>query len=504
MFLGRILQLRPSQRTPISDISYSHFFTTGSMEPQLQNFYDNPEIRTVFNIINTSTSSDSMKKSLEKSGVLIANDLIDGVLKRVRFRHSNPTRALEFFDIAASRKGFYHTQFSLDTILYVLGRGRRFEFCWRVLNDMRKKDHGLVTTKTLNVMLGRTAKVCSVDHTVACFWKFKRFFSKFDTSCFNALLRTLSQEKTMVDVRIVYHQFKHQFQPDLQTFNILLSGWKSSEDAEEFFEEMKQLGVKPDLVSYNCLIDVLCKNRELEKAYKIIETMKESDIYPDVFTYTSMIGGLGLIGQPDKARDILKDMSECGCYPDVAAYNAAIRNFCIAKRLPDGFRLMDEIVAKGMLPDSTTFNLFFRCFYWANDMNSSWELYRRMKSDGCLPNTQTCMFLLRLSRRHENVDLAIELWNDMVEKGFGSLILASDVLFDLLCDLGKLADAERCFMQMVDKNQKPSNVSFRRIKVLLELAGKMDSLTNLSEKMAMFGNSKHLNLPGGRPRKISR
>jgi len=97
------------------------------------------------------------------------------------------------------------------------------------------------------------------------------------------------------------------------------------------------------------------------------------------------------------------------------------------------------------------------------------------------------MFLIRLFKRQESVEMALELWNDMIDKGFGSLILVSDALFDLLCDLGKLAEAEKCFLQMVQKGQRPSNVSFKRIKVLMELANRHDALKNLSEKMAVFG-----------------
>ncbi|CAB4267468.1 unnamed protein product [Prunus armeniaca] len=203
--------------------------------------------------------------------------------------------------------------------------------------------------------------------------------------------------------------------------NELSLRWKSSEEAEGFYTEMREMGVEPDI------------------AYKVVEQMRDENISPAVFTYTSIIGGLGLVGQPNKARDVLKEMNECGCYPDVAAYNAAIRNFCIAKRLGYAYGLMDTMMSKG-----------------------------------CLPNTQSCMFLIRLFRRQEKAAMALQLWNDMVEKGFGSYILVSDVLFDLLCDLGKLMEAERM------------------IKVLMELANKHEALKNLTEKMAVFGTSIHL------------
>ncbi|GFP89467.1 putative pentatricopeptide repeat-containing protein at1g02420 [Phtheirospermum japonicum] len=373
-------------------------------------------------------------------------------------------------------------------MLYILGRNRKFEEIWGLLLETKKKDQSLITPRTVQIVTARFAKVCSVRQTVESFKRFRRLVAQFDVSCYNALFRSLCQEKSMSDARNVYHSLKPEFKPNLQTFNILLSGWKSSDEAESFFNEMRDLGIEPDIVSYNCLVDVYCKGREIEKAYNVISKMRDEGIDLDVFTYTSLIGGLGLTGQPDKARDVLKEMREYGCYPDVAAYNATIRNFCIAKRLGDAYNLMDEMVDKGLSPNPTTYNVIFRSLYWANNLKSSWDLYLRMKRTGCLPNTQTCMFLIRLMRRQEKVDLAIELWDDMIEKGFGSFVLVSDVLFDLLCVLGRLDEAERCFLEMVGKGQRPSYVSFRRIKVLMQLANRREAIENLTEKMDAFGS----------------
>lgn len=486
-----MIQLRNpfSLQSPIryaADSIFRYISSLHSRSLHSENSTLDKDVETVYRIIS---SSNDMQHSLKSSQIFLSNDLIDKVLKRVRFGHANPLLALEFYNITAKRKGFYHTAFSFDTMLYILGRNRKFGKIWDVLLEMKRKDQSLITPRTVMVVLGRIAKVSSVRQTVESLRKFRKLVPEFGTDCYNALLRTLCQEKSMADARNVYHSVKHEFHPNLQTFNILLSGWKSYEEAEGFFEEMKQMGIKPDVVSYNCLIDVYCKGREIEKAYKIVDKMREEDILPDVISYTSIIGGLGLVGQPDKAREVLKEMKEYGCYPDVAAYNAVIRNFCIAKRLGDAYSLMDEMVGKGLHPNATTYNVFLRSFYWMYDLRSSWSLYRRMRETGCLPNTQSCMFLIRLIKREEKVEMALELWNDMVEKGFGSYILVSDVLFDLLCNMGKLGDAERCFLQMVEKGHKPSYTSFRRIKVLMELTNKHEALQNLSEKMASFGSS---------------
>lgn len=441
----------------------------------------------IFHIINSSSSPTSMIASLKSLPTPLSNSTVDRVLKRVRFSHGNPLKTLDFFTSTAKQHSFTHTPFSYDTMLYILGRGRRFPEMWSLLREMKREDRASITTRTIQIVLGRIAKVCSVRQTVESFHKFRRLAPDFNTDSFNALLRTLCQEKSMSDARNVYHSSKHDFRPNLQTFNILLSGWKSPEEAEGFFKEMAELGVQPDLVSYNCLIDVYCKNREMKKAHNLLDEMRAKDFTPDVFTYTSIIGGLGLAGRPDKATEVLRDMREAGCRPDAAAYNAAIRNFCVAKRLGRAFALMEEMERRGLRPNPTSYNLFFRSFYWANELEGSWKLYRRMRGEGCLPNAQSCMFLARLCRRQEKVEMAMELWGDMVRNGFGSLALVSDVLFDLLCDLGKLDEAERCAVEMVEMGQMPSGASLRRIRVLMELAKREDCIRNLEEKMKKRG-----------------
>ncbi|KAG2542625.1 putative pentatricopeptide repeat-containing protein At1g02420 [Panicum virgatum] len=442
----------------------------------------------VYRVVTSAPTPSAMESALAASAVPLSAPLLDAVMRRFRFAHGDPLRALSLLSLAADRGGVAPSPFAIDTALYVLGRSRRFAHMWDLLRSVRRICPDAVTPRTAMVVLGRVAKVCSVRETVDSFRRLARMFRALDpTGFFNALLRTLCQEKSMSDARNVYHALKYEFQVNRHTFNILLSGWKSAEDAEAFFAEMRELGVEPDLVTYNILIDCHCKNRDVQRAYKLLDEMREKDISPDAITYTSLIGGLGLIGQPDKAKDLLKEMHELGCYPDVPAYNAAIRNFVIAKRLGDAFALMDEMTSKGLMPNPTTYNLFFRCYYWSFDIGSAWWLYEQMRSEGCFPNTQSCMFIIRLCHRHGKVAQALELWSDMVNNRFGSFALVSDVLFHLLCDEGKLEDAERCFYQMVELGQKPSNVAFRRIKILMQLAKQEESIARLTEKMAQFG-----------------
>ncbi|WVY89516.1 hypothetical protein V8G54_035030 [Vigna mungo] len=173
---------------------FPHYFSSSN---------ENNDIQKVFGILNSTSTPEQLKQSLKSSSVFLSNELIDQVLKRVRFSHGIPSQTLEFFRYTGRRKGFYHTVFSLDAMLYILGRSHMFGHVWDLLIECRRKDQTTIMARTVMVVLGRIAKVCSVRQT----------------------------EKSMTDARNVYHSLKHRYRPNLQTFNILLSGWKTPEDA---------------------------------------------------------------------------------------------------------------------------------------------------------------------------------------------------------------------------------------------------------------------------------
>eukprot|EP01018_Ginkgo_biloba_P009161 Gb_05336 [translate_table: standard] len=442
------------------------------------------DVQTIFTIINNHPSSEpSMLPSLKHSGVIFSNELVEKVLERVRFSHANGLKALEFFFLVGHQPHYNHSSDAYNTMLFILARMRKFDRVWELMWEMHRRDVSLITHKTMQIVLARVAKVCSLPETLEAFERFKKYTGTLDTSAFNALLRALCQERNMRDVKYVYHILKNRFSPNTQTFNILLSGWRNTEDARSFYDEMIQLGCTPDTVTYNSLLDALCKGREIREAFKIVEKMRENECPTDVKTYTILIGGLGLIGQPDKACKLLKEMREYGYCPDAAAYNAVIQNFCRARRLSDAYKILDEMVNKGVDPNPNTYNTFVRYYYRTRDWIEAWDLYRRMIGSGCLPNTQTCILLMELFCRHEQLDIAIELWNDMLQKGCGSYSLVLDVLMDVLCDNGKIDEAEKCCLEMIDKGHKPSPISFKRLNVLLELARRHDAIKDLSEKL---------------------
>ncbi|CAK7348481.1 unnamed protein product [Dovyalis caffra] len=155
----------------------------------------------------------------------------------------------------------------------------------------------------------------------------------FDTDGFNALLRALCEAKTLVDAKIVYHRLLKDFVPNLLTFNILISGSKSVDQMELFFEEMREFGVSLTVVSYDSLVDKYCRRNEIEKAFEVVKKIREEGVLPDAVTESRILPSL-------EGRGI-RILSECG------GINAAIKGYCTANRVDDdAYKLMGRWLFK--------------------------------------------------------------------------------------------------------------------------------------------------------------
>ncbi|GLJ21142.1 hypothetical protein SUGI_0386710 [Cryptomeria japonica] len=427
------------------------------------------DVETIYRIINRRSAEHNIAHSLLNSGVVFTSILVENVLKRVRFSNGNGFKAMEFFYWVGRQHHFSHTSEAYNQMLFIVARMRKFDIVWELLEEMHGNDPKLITHKTMQIILARFSKVCSLRETLEAFERLEDYIGVLDVTVFNALLRALCQERNMKDARIVYHQLKKKFKPNTHSFNILLSGWQTAEGALNFYNEMLQLDQEPDIVTYNSLLHALCKDRDalyrdrgMTKVLNIVEEMKHNGCQPDLKTYTILIGGLGLIRQNDRARKMLAEMRKHGYSPDAAAYNAVIRNFCMGQRVRDAYQVLDEMVSEGIDPNSNTYNIFIRYYYRSKYWEEGWDVYKKMLETRCFPCTQTCILLMRLLCRHEELNRAFQLWDDMIEKGFGSYSLVLDVLIDVLCDNGKLNEAEKCFYETIEKGHKPSSFAYKR------------------------------------------
>ncbi|CAA2966318.1 Hypothetical predicted protein [Olea europaea subsp. europaea] len=115
---------------------------------------------------------------------------------------------------------------------------------------------------------------------------------------------------------------------DRITYNSLLavcSGAGLWEPARSLFGEMLYRGIDQDIYTYNTLLDAACNGGHIDVAFDIMSEMPTKKILPNEVTYSTIIRGCDKAGR--LALNIGKEMESMGIKKDVVTYNALLDGF---------------------------------------------------------------------------------------------------------------------------------------------------------------------------------
>ncbi|OMO69229.1 hypothetical protein COLO4_29188 [Corchorus olitorius] len=154
--------------------------------------------------------------------------------------------------------------------------------------------------------------------------KAKRNYAS-NVSEYNNVLTSLSSRRRHYLLRDAYDDMMLDgVQPNRETFHALVMGTMKGarlQDALFFTDEMKAMGLVPEVALYNFLISTCgkCKNSNL--AIQILEEMKIYDVKPNAQTYVALLHACAADGRLDRVLAIVRDMTAAG---------AGLNKFCYA------------------------------------------------------------------------------------------------------------------------------------------------------------------------------
>ncbi|KAK9128269.1 hypothetical protein Syun_017066 [Stephania yunnanensis] len=146
---------------------------------------------------------------------------------------------------------------------------------------------------------------------------------------YNTVIVSLTTQRRPFLLRDVYDDMVMDgVQPSRDTFHSLIAGTMKGarlQDGFYFRDEMRTMGLVPDVALYNFLISTCgkCKNSEL--AVNILEEMKCMEVKPNGQTYICLLNACAATGKIDQVYAIVRDMTAAGlglnkfCYAGLIA-----------------------------------------------------------------------------------------------------------------------------------------------------------------------------------------
>ncbi|KAK9097395.1 hypothetical protein Sjap_022892 [Stephania japonica] len=350
----------------------------------------------------------------------------------------------------------------------------------------------LITHKAMSIVLSKLAKFRSFEDTLEAFEKLEREVlvgREFGVAEFNVLIRVLCLERQMKDARVVFAKMLSRFSPNLQTFNILLLGFKESGDVmavELFYNEMVRRGFKPNVVSFSIRIDAYCKKGSVGDGLRLVEEMERLNLMPTLEIFTTLIHGAGIARNISLARELFDEIPKRKLAPDIGAYNALMGCYVRCRDVKSGLSLMNETEENGVRLDHVSYHTLFLGLKRSHGMEGVYMVYQRMVERKFVPKMYTVVMLMKFFCENRRADLGLELWRFLVDRGCCPHEHAMDLLVTGLCCVGKMEEAYDCLIQMAERGRPPGKRAIQVLERFLVKAGKTDKLRNLNKMTNMF------------------
>ncbi|KAE9588000.1 putative tetratricopeptide-like helical domain-containing protein [Lupinus albus] len=215
---------------------------------------------------------------------------------------------------------------------------------------------------------------------------------------------------------------------DTKICNMILRGWYKLgwwSKCREFWDEMDKRGVQKSLYSYSIYMDIMCKSGKPWKTVKLYKEvknkvyreMKELGLKPTIVTYNTIIRLLCDGYRYKEALALLHKMRENGCHPNVASYHCF---FACLEKPKEILALFDRMVESGVRPSTDTCVMLMKKFGRWGFLRLVLLVWNRMEKLGCSPDASAYNALIDALVEKGLIDMARKYDEEMLAKGLAA------------------------------------------------------------------------------------
>ena len=326
--------------------------------------------------------------------------------------------------------GIKPTNITMNTIIDAFIRSNEIEKAWKIFGEMSKNqiepdnftlstlfrgiksiNHNEYLIKGINLVKERTNNIDIILINVLLDACIKLKDSKNFIDLFDGLIHGKFSNNNNDNINKICEKGcqngenygKNVIKADLITYNTFIKGCtqlKLYDRIDYVFEHLinnNDVGVTPNDVTFNSLIDAYVRQNNMNKVFKLISTMQQYHIKPDNFTYTTIIKGLN------------KDSFNTN---NINSINNDIYNNKNKDELDLAFQLFEK-VKQFSKPDEILYNCIMDACLRFNQVDKMLELYKEMLDNNISPSSVTCGIVIKGYGMKGDVDLALKVYQHM-------------------------------------------------------------------------------------------
>lgn len=429
-----------------------------------------PRARILCEVLTKAPLHD-IDSALSATGISPLPEIVEEVLK---LSYGSPSAAVKFFRWA----GLSHkpSAYGWNLMVDLLGKNEQFEPMWDAIRSM--KQEGVLTMATFVSVFGSYCVASRFNEAIMTFDVMDRYGIQPDVVAVNSLLSAICREDNQTSMALTFFdKIKTSIPPDGDTFAILLEGWEKEGNAAKakhtFGEMVIRVGWSPQNMSaYDAFLTTLVRDAQVEEAIKFLQVMKKQNCLPGLKFFSNALDILIKLNDSSHVVPLWDIMVGSGLVPNLIMYNATIGLLCNNNDMDNAFRFLDQMALNGAFPDSLTYNMIFQCLIKNKKVRNAGKFFYEMIKNEFPPTHANCAAAIAMQFEGDDPEMAIEIWNYMIENRILPLDESANALLIGLRNMDRLSELRRFADDMLDRGVNIYESTMGKLKVAFYKEGR--------------------------------
>lgn len=256
----------------------------------------------------------------------------------------------------------------------------------------------------------------------------------------------------------------HGYDPT-QRYNTLLQGLASQGDVEtsiKFFDEMKSKHIKPDKLTFHCVVSACCNANQRDKAISFLNEMKLSGLTPTIDTYNVIFSVLARGKDFERMDDFLRIIKGEGIHPTSLTYHMICSAYC-ASNYPDSARAyLDEMLVDG-IDASATASVILESYVRSEEQTKVERMLHLMNENRILPTSNAIECIVSDLKKKRSWERIIEFVHEMDTIGARVNIPTFEYSIEACLSCGRTKKARELVKLMRDRGMEPAESLVRSV-----------------------------------------
>ncbi|PAN30144.1 hypothetical protein PAHAL_5G279700 [Panicum hallii] len=244
---------------------------------------------------------------------------------------------------------------------------------------------------------------------------------QMDSVIYGTLLAICASHNYCEEAEVYFQKMKDEgHSPNLFHYSSLLNAYSENADygkAEMLMKDLRSSGLTPNKVMLTTLLKVYSKGGIFEKAKELLTELEASGFAQDEMPYCILIDGLVKGGKIEEAKVLFNEMKGKGVKSDGYAFSIMISALHRGGHHQESKQLAKEFETENASYDLVMLNTSLRTYCSTNDMESVMSMLKKMDELNISPDNITFNTLIRYFCNAKVYHLAYKTIEDMHTKG---------------------------------------------------------------------------------------